>query len=193
MTFKLFQMVSNGLENHACMFSACCLLLIVFSQEEEVKRVRGYFQTAVERHCDPDDENQASQARASFLDLSTDSWNGHTNLCEIKVLESKTKVQIFKLFFRTLKKYVCEHWSPHSNTSERKFSCWGRRASSCSRTQKLALCLGGINRTDGQQDSDFHLQRLPPLAWGAFSGMEEGKPLGHLMDPEWSKVRSPQS
>lgn len=105
------------------MFSACCLLLIVFSQEEEVKRVRGYFQTAVERHCDPDDENQASQARASFLDLSTDSWNGHTNLCEIKVLESKTKVQIFKLFFRTLKKYVCEHWSPHSNTSERKFSC----------------------------------------------------------------------
>ena len=40
-----------------------------FSQEEEVKRVRGYFQTAVERHCDPDDESQAIQARASFLDL----------------------------------------------------------------------------------------------------------------------------
>lgn len=68
-----------------------------FSGEEEVKRVRGYFQTALETHCDPDDESQASQDEELLPVQGLRSW----------------------------------------------------------------LC--------------------------AFSGVEEGQPLGHLMDPDWSK------
>lgn len=103
MTFNLFQMVSNDLENSRLHVLSLLLNPQCFSQEEEVKRVRGYFQTALETHCDPDDESQASQARASFLDLQIPGMD-IPNLCEMKALESKTKLQYFKLLFRALKK-----------------------------------------------------------------------------------------